>query len=107
MTRELAAAIKEVRLGAHDVAEALAAIGAAPGEAAAMDPATRELVALAIALSLRSDGWMTYCAEAAARAGVLREQLVEAMGLVVTMGGGLSLAEAGQVLDRFDRLVGG
>lgn len=104
-TRELAAAIKEVRLGAHDVADALATIGAASDDAEAMDHRTRELVALAIAAALRSEGWMTYCAEAAARAGVAREQLVQAMGLVVTLGGGLSLTEAGQVLDSFDRLA--
>lgn len=105
MTRKLAAAIKEVRLGAHDVAEALAAIGAGPDSAEAMPAATRELVALAIAAALRSEGWMTYCAEAAARAQVPREQLVQAMGLVVTLGGSLSLAEAGHVLDSFDRLT--
>ncbi|HEY6868803.1 MAG TPA: carboxymuconolactone decarboxylase family protein [Novosphingobium sp.] len=104
-TRKLAAAIKEVRLGAHDVAEALAAIGGSATGAEAMDPRTRELVAVAIAAALRSPGWMSYCAELAARAGVAREQLVEAMGLVVTMGGSLTLAEAGQVLDSFDRLA--
>lgn len=102
-TRELAAAIKQVRLGAHDVAEALAAIGAEHEADAPLSPAMHALIALAIAVALRSDSWMAYCADVAARQGVTREQAIEALGLAFSMADEPRLADADAVLAVFDR----
>lgn len=57
----------------------------ADGELSAV---TKELIALAIAVSTECDGCIAYHAKAAARAGATTEQVAEMLGVCLLMNGG-------------------
>ena len=67
----------------------------APG---ALDPKTKELIALAIGIAARCDGCLAYHAKAAAKYGATREEVVEAIGVAVYMGGGPSMIYGAEAL---------
>lgn len=61
--------------------------GAAVAEGA-LSTATKELIALAIAVATECDGCIAYHAKAAARAGATAEQVAEMLGVCLLMNGG-------------------
>lgn len=61
--------------------------GAAVAEGA-LSTVTKELIALAIAVSTECDGCIAYHAKAAARAGATAEQVAEMLGVCLLMNGG-------------------
>ena len=75
----------------------------APG---ALDSKTKELIALAIGIAARCDGCLAYHAKAAAKYGATREEVAEAIGVAVYMGGGPSMIYGAEALSAFDALGG-
>jgi AhpD family alkylhydroperoxidase len=78
------------------------------GEAArdgALSAKTKELIALAIGITVRCNGCIAVHVHDALRAGAGREEVLETIGVAILMGGGPSVvygAEAMSVLDRGD-----
>jgi AhpD family alkylhydroperoxidase len=65
----------------------------------------KELIALGIAICVRCDGCVAYHVHDALRAGATRQEILEAIGVAVLMGGGPAAvygAEALQALDQFE-----
>ena len=81
LTRELRSSIPQVYKGFAELH------GAALGDGA-LSAATKELIALAIAVAERCDGCIASHASGAARRGATREQVAEAIGVAVLMAGG-------------------
>ena len=69
----------EVRKGAPDVARAFGALAKAATAEGALDPKTKELIALAIGITARCDGCLAYHARAAARLGATRDEVLESI----------------------------
>jgi AhpD family alkylhydroperoxidase len=66
---------------------------------------TKELIALAIGISVRCDGCIAYHVHDSLAAGATREEVAEAVGVAIMMGGGPSVvygAEAMAALDQFE-----
>jgi AhpD family alkylhydroperoxidase len=80
-SRELRRMIPEVYRGFGAMHEAVLAPGA-------LDTRTKELIALAIAVSEECDGCIASHARAAVRAGASREEAAEAIGVCFLMSGG-------------------
>jgi len=73
----------------------------------ALSARTKELIALAIAITVRCDGCIAYHVHDAVHAGATRGEIVEAIGVAVLMGGGPSAiygAEALEALEQFETL---
>ncbi len=71
--------------------------GALPGK-------VKELMALAISVAVRCDGCIAYHTHDALRAGASREEVLEAIGVAIMMGGGPAMVYAGeayQALEQF------
>lgn len=66
-----------------------------------LDPKTRELIALAVAISLRCDGCITVHTEAARKLGVTQEELAEALGVAVSVNAGAAIVYSTRTLDAF------
>jgi AhpD family alkylhydroperoxidase len=84
-----------------DLHEAAAAAGA-------LDAKTKELIALAIAITVRCDGCIAYHVHDALQAGAGRKEICETIGVAVMMGGGPSVvygAEAHAALNQFERVA--
>jgi AhpD family alkylhydroperoxidase len=71
----------------------------------ALSTKVKELIALAIAITVRCDGCIAYHVHDARKAGATRQELVETIGVAVMMGGGPSVmygAEALEALNQFE-----
>lgn len=71
----------------------------------ALSAKTKELIALAIAITVRCDGCIAYHVHDAILAGATRPEIVESIGVAISMGGGPSAiygSEALEALDQFE-----
>ena len=76
----------------------------APGQ---LSTKTKELIALGIAIAVRCDGCMAFHVHTALDAGASAEEIAEAVGVAILMGGGPSVvygSEALQALEQFQVL---
>lgn len=67
---------------------------------------TRELIALAVAVTARCDGCITVHTEAAIRQGATREEIAEALGVAITVNAGAALVYSTRVMDAFKEYPG-
>ncbi len=70
-----------------------------------LDAKTKELIALAIAVNVRCDGCIAFHIHDALQAGANRDEIMEALGVAILMGGGPAMmyaVEAVEALDQFE-----
>ena len=67
-----------------------------------LDAKTRELIALAVAVTARCDGCIVVHAKAALQHGATREEMAEALGVAVAVNAGAALIYSTRVLDAAD-----
>ena len=101
----LSQAMKPLRGGAPDAMAAFSALARAALEPNALPTKTKELIALGISVATRCDGCIAFHAEAAARHGASREEIMETMGMAIYMGAGPSVMYAAQALEAFDQFT--
>ncbi len=71
--------------------------------AGALDRKTKQLIALAIAATVRCDGCIGYHARAARKEGATRQETAEALAVAIQMGGGPAVNAAADALRAFDQ----
>ncbi|WP_421700574.1 carboxymuconolactone decarboxylase family protein [Ancylobacter sp.] len=76
-------------------------LGAAGGKTDHLDAKTRELIALACAVTLRCDGCITVHSEQALKLGATREEVAEALGVAIALNAGAALVYSTRALDAF------
>jgi len=76
--------------------KALDGAGAGTGH---LDAKTRQLIALAVAVTTRCDGCIAVHTQAAAGHGATREEIAEALGVAVALNAGAALVYSVRVLD--------
>lgn len=69
----------------------------------ALDEKTKELIALCLGVAAHCDGCLGYHTKALVRLGATREEVAEALGMCVYMGGGPSLMYAADALRSYDQ----
>jgi len=79
----------------------LAQAALAPG---AIDAKNKELIALAIGVSQRCSGCIGFHMKALQRLGATRQEVEEALGICVYMGGGPALMYAAEAMSTWDEL---
>ncbi len=67
-----------------------------------LDDKTRELMALAVAITLRCDGCITVHTEAARKFGATKAEIAEALGVAIGVNAGAAIIYATRTLDAFD-----
>jgi len=97
-TRDLRRAIPETWAGFAELHRSAMADGALPTR-------IKELMALVIGVSEHCDGCVAYHARAAAAAGATREEVAEALGVALLMGGGPASVWAPRALSAFDEFA--
>ncbi len=101
---ETDAQLATLRPAMGETAAGFGALAKAATKAGALDPKTKELIALAIGVATRCDGCIAYHARALVRLGATREEVTEMLGMTVYMGGGPSMMYGAKALDAFDTL---
>jgi AhpD family alkylhydroperoxidase len=85
-----------------DTVRGYSALGGAAAKTGQLDPKVHELIALAVAVSLRCDGCITVHAAAARKLGVTEQELAEALGIAVSVNAGAALVYSTRTLDAFE-----
>jgi AhpD family alkylhydroperoxidase len=82
-----------------DILRGYRMLGDAGAKTGHLDAKTRELIALAVAVSVRCDGCIVTHTDAALEQGATHEEIVEALGVAVTVNAGAALIYSTRVLD--------
>jgi AhpD family alkylhydroperoxidase len=73
--------------------------------AGALDAKTKQLIALAIGIAARCNGCIAYHVHDAVRAGATRQEILEALGIAIMMGGGPAVVYACNALEALDQFT--
>ncbi len=99
---QVVAGVGEMAKLSPDTVQGYATLGGAGAKTGHLDAKTRELIALAVAISLRCDGCITVHAAEAKKLGVTKEELAEALGVATSINAGAALVFSTRTIDAFD-----
>jgi AhpD family alkylhydroperoxidase len=105
LTRSLSAELRNLRGGAPEVMKAFSSIAQAALSQGALDPKTKELIALGIAIAIRCDDCIAFHVKAAIERGATREEVLETLGMAIYMGAGPSAMYASHALSAYTQLA--
>jgi AhpD family alkylhydroperoxidase len=99
--QEITTKVGEIGRTSPDIVRGYRTLSDAGSKTNKLDAKTRELIALAVAVSLRCDGCITTHTTAAIKNGATREEIVEALGVAITVNAGAALVYSSRVLDAY------
>ena len=94
-----AAYMEELAERHPDVMASFLAVGQAAFAPGALDTKSKELICLGIAVAIRCDACIAWHTRGSLEAGATEQEIVEALGVAITMGGGPSVAYATHALE--------
>ncbi len=103
--KSLSRPLRDLRAGTSDVMKAFTGISQAALKAKALDTKTKELVAVAICVSIRCDDCIAFHVKAALEAGATREEIMETLGTAIYMGAGPSVMYAAHAVDAMNEFA--
>ena len=103
ITRHISANLRKLRSDISDTMKGFSALAQAAGRDGALDRKTKELIALALGVAAHCDGCIGFHAEALVRLRATRQEVEEALGMAVYMGGGPSLMYAADAIAAFEQ----
>jgi AhpD family alkylhydroperoxidase len=77
------------------------AMGGAGQKTSQLDAKTRELIAIAVAVTLRCDGCIMVHTDAAHKLGATKEEVAEALGVAVSVNAGAAIVYSTRTLDAY------
>jgi len=93
--------VGEIAKLSPDTIRGIQALDGAGAKTGHLDAKTRELIALAVAVTTRCDGCITVHTKAALSHGATREEVAEALGVAVALNAGAALVYSARVLDAY------
>ena len=103
--KQLAVSVKDLGQLSPDTIKGYQTLSAAGQKSNLLGSKTRELISLAVAVTVRCDGCIAVHAEAAARHGASREEIAEALGVATAVNAGAALVYSTRVLDAHDEVT--
>jgi AhpD family alkylhydroperoxidase len=100
--KQLAVGVKELGQLSPDTIRGYIELSSAGQKKNLLGAKTRELIALAVAVTLRCDGCITVHTEAAIKNGATREEIAEALGVATTVNAGAALVYSARATDAFN-----
>lgn len=94
--------VGEIAKLSPDTVKGYATLGGAGARTGKLDAKTRELIALAVAVSLRCDGCITVHSAEARKQGATKEEIAEALGVAISVNAGAALVYSTRTMDAFD-----
>ena len=96
--------VAELEKGHPDAMKSFYALGEAVFKPGALDTKSKELICLGIAVAIRSDPCIAFHTRGSLVAGATEEEIVEALGVAIVMGGGPSVAYATHAMEAMEQL---
>lgn len=106
LTQAVSGQLASLRSSTPDVMKAFSDLGRAATAPGALDPKTKELIALALSVAVRCDPCIGFHTQALVKLGATRQEVDEALGVATYMGGGPSLMYAASAVASFDEFAG-
>jgi AhpD family alkylhydroperoxidase len=100
---QLTVRIGEIAKLSPDTIKGYQALSGAGTKTNRLGPKTRELISLAVAVTVRCDGCIAVHTEAAARHGASPEEIAEALGVAAAVNAGAALVYSTRVLDAYEQ----
>ena len=94
ITQRISKNLRVLRSDVKDTMQGFGAMAHAATQDGVLDKKTKELIALAIGVSARCDGCIGFHVKALVDLGATKEEIDEALGMAIYMGGGPSLMYA-------------
>ncbi|MHB8132620.1 MAG: carboxymuconolactone decarboxylase family protein [Anaerolineaceae bacterium] len=91
--------IVEIGRNSPEIVRGYRMIGEAAKKTNLLDAKTRELIALAVAVSVQCDGCIVVHTDAALKNGATEEEIIEALGVAIQVKTGSALIYSTRVLD--------
>ena len=107
VARALAPLGRDLRQAIPDVYAAFGELHAAAMKPGALETKTKELIALAIAVTRECDGCIASHARGAASAGATEQEVAEMIGVAILMNGGTATVYGPRALAAFKEFAGG
>ena len=105
VAEDLLQGMANLKRAAHDTIGTFSELGKVVYADGTLDAKTKELIALAIGITIRCDGCLAHHAKAAYIAGANREEVVETIGVAIHMGGGPSMVYGTEALKAYDQFA--
>lgn len=103
---EISAKLAEFRKSIPDTMQAFNQLAKPTHQVGALDPKTKELIAIAIGIAARCQGCLAFHAQACVKLGVTRAEFEEMLQVAVYMGGGPSLMTAAEAMIAYEEFGG-
>lgn len=103
ITKSISGNLKTLRRGIPETMQGFSALAQGATKAGALDRKTKELIALALGVAARCDGCIGFHCEALVKLGASLQEVEEALGMAIYMGGGPSLMYAADAITAFEQ----
>jgi AhpD family alkylhydroperoxidase len=102
--QQLIAAVGGLAKLSPETVRGYSALSAAGAKTSHLDPKARELIALAVAVTLRCDGCITVHTAEARKHGASKEEIAEALGVAISVNAGAAIVYSARTLDAYEAL---
>lgn len=102
LTQNTSKHLKTLREGIPEVMQAFGALNKAASNEGVLSEKTKELIAYAIAVSLRCEDCIGFHAKTLVRLGVTADEVRETLGVTILMGGGPAAMYAAHAMEAFE-----
>ena len=99
--RQVVTGVGELAKLSPETVRGYGALGAAGQKTGQLDAKTRELIAVAVSVTLRCDGCITVHTDTARRLGATEKELAEALGVAVSVNAGAAIVYSTRALGAF------
>jgi AhpD family alkylhydroperoxidase len=99
--KELLVTIGQIATLSPDTVRGYSVLSGAGAKTGKLDAKTRELIALAVAVTTRCDGCITVHTDAAIKQGATKEEIAETLGVAVALNAGAALVYSARVMDAY------
>ena len=99
--QQLVANITQIGKISPDTVRGYRELSDAGAKTGKLDAKTRELIALAVAVTRQCDGCITVHTDAAVKHGATREEIAEALGVAIAVNAGAALVYSARVMDAY------
>ena len=99
--QQLIASIAQIGKISPDTVRGYRELSDAGAKTGKLDAKTRELIALAVAVTRQCDGCITVHTDAAVKHGATREEIAEALGVAIAVNAGAALVYSARVMDAY------
>jgi AhpD family alkylhydroperoxidase len=102
--KQLVAGVGDMAKLSPDTVKGYVQLSQANAKTGSLDVKTRELIALAVGISLRCDGCIAVHTGEAKKAGASKEEIAEALGIAIAVNAGAALVYTTRAFDAIDAL---